>query len=127
MATTSMWVNPRNSVKSDMKNDRVTMGHKNPSSEQFQVDHSEQAAAWREKVASGNVGRGPTVGNAEAGPKRKGFLADKMAKAPAAQAICDAIGQRAGQPDVPKTNHQKNQGQVSPNTNVGRGPRKGNQ
>ena len=98
MATPSMWVNPRNSVKSDMKKDKVTLGHKSPSAEQFQVDHSEQAAAWREKIASGNVGRGPTVGNAKAGPKRGDFLAEKAAKAPAAQAICDAIGQRADEP-----------------------------
>ena len=73
-----------------------------------------------------NVGRGPTVGSGKSGPKRKAFIADKASKAPAAQAICDAIGARAGEPNVPKTNHQKNQGGVSPNTNVGRGPRKGN-
>lgn len=88
--------------------------------------YSEHISALRAKAASGNCGRGPTIGNAEAGPKRKDFISDKQSKVASAEEICNAIGARAGKPDVPPTNHQKNQGQISPNTNVGRGPRRGN-
>jgi len=125
MATKSMWTNPKNSVKSDMKKDKVTLGHKSPAPGVAMKDHEEQATAWREKAAKGNVGRGPTVGNAKTS-KRVEFLADKASKEPTARMIADSIGARAQQPQVPKTNYQKNQGQVSPNTNVGRGPTKGN-
>jgi hypothetical protein len=126
MATYNMWTNPKNSVKSDMKKDRPTQGHSNPSAQQYQVDHEEQASAWRERAAKGNVGRGPTTGNAEAGPKRRDFLANKAEKEASARMITDRIGERDNGPRVPKTNHQIRQGQVSPDTNVGRGPTRGN-
>lgn len=73
-----------------------------------------------------NQKRGPTVGNSGTPSKRTSFIADKASKQSAATEIVNAIGARATQPNVPKTNYEKNQGQVSPNTNKGRGPTKGN-
>lgn len=78
------------------------------------------------KTTKINQSRGPTIGNAGTPAKRSAFMSAKAAWAATATAIADAIGARAGKPDVPKTNHQKNQGQISPNTNKGRGPTKGN-
>lgn len=73
-----------------------------------------------------NQKRGPTVGNAGTPAKRSAFTKAKEAWGATASMIANAIGERAGKPDVPKTNHQKNQGQISPNTNKGRGPTRGN-
>lgn len=73
-----------------------------------------------------NQKRGPTVGNAGTVSKRNSFIADKASKQSAATEITNAIGARSLAPNVPKTNHEKNQGQVSPNTNKGRGPTRGN-
>lgn len=72
-----------------------------------------------------NQPQGPRVGNAGSPSKRASFTAAKEAWAATATAIANAIGARASQPDVPKTNREKNQGQISPNTKKGRGPTKG--
>ena len=77
-------------------------------------------------VSNVNQSRGPVVGNSGTPAKRSAFNTAKAAWAATATMICEAVGARAGEPQVPKTNHQKNQGQVSPNTNKGRGPTKGN-
>jgi len=73
-----------------------------------------------------NQKRGPTTGNAGTASKRAAFIKAKEAWGATAREIANAIGERSQKPDVPKTNHQKNQGQISPNTNKGRGPTKGN-
>ena len=73
-----------------------------------------------------NQKRGPTTGNAGTQSKLSAFNAAKAAWGATATMIANSIGARAGQPAVPKTNHEKNQGQISPNTNKGRGPTKGN-
>ena len=73
-----------------------------------------------------NQKRGPTVGNSGTASKRSAFNAAKEAWGATATMIANAIGERSQKPDIPKTNHQKNQGQISPNTNKGRGPTRGN-
>ena len=66
------------------------------------------------------------VGNQGTPSKRAAFIADKASKEGTAREISNAIGARSMAPEVPAISKQKNQGQVSPNTNKGRGPTKGN-
>lgn len=73
-----------------------------------------------------NQKRGPTCGNAGTPSKREAFKSDKASKQGAASEITNAIGARSMAPKVPTISKEKNQGQVSPNTNKGRGPTKGN-
>lgn len=73
-----------------------------------------------------NQKRGPTVGNAGTPSKRSSFAADKASKQSAATEIVNAIGARSMAPKVPTISKEKNQGQISPNTNKGRGPTRGN-
>lgn len=75
---------------------------------------------------SKNVGRGPTVGNKGNPTKRGEFKADKVTKEGTAREILGALAARADSPTTPTTNHEARQGQISPVTNKGRGPRKGN-
>lgn len=73
-----------------------------------------------------NSGRGPTVGNKGNPSKREEFKSDKVSKESAAREILGALAARADSPTTPTTNHEAKQGQISPVTNKGRGPRKGN-
>lgn len=66
------------------------------------------------------------IGNSGRPEKRQAFIADKAAKQATASEITAAIGARSQAPKVPSINNQPKQGQVSPDTNKGRGPRKGN-
>lgn len=73
-----------------------------------------------------NQKRGPTVGNAGTPTKRSAFTAMKESYRATAAAITQAIGARAGNPKSMPTVNDKNQDSISPNTNKGKGPRKGN-
>jgi hypothetical protein len=73
-----------------------------------------------------NQKRGPTVGNAGTPEKYSAFVAAKKAWGATATAIAAAIGARAGNPKSMPISHEKGQGSISPNTNKGRGPTKGN-
>ena len=66
------------------------------------------------------------VGNSGNPSKRSAFLADKAAKEGTAREIANAIGARAFNPSTMPVNKDKNQDSVSPNTNKGRGPTRGN-
>ena len=77
------------------------------------------------KDTKGNVGRGPTVGNAGTPAKREEFKANKASKEGTAREIANAIGARASNPPVPARQTEKNQGRVTGDVNKGRGPRKG--
>lgn len=73
-----------------------------------------------------NQRRGPTVGNAGTPSKRSAFTAMKESYRATAEAITAAIGARASNPKNMPVNTDKNQDSISPNTNKGRGPTKGN-
>ena len=73
-----------------------------------------------------NQKRGPTIGNAGNPSKVAGFKAAKAAFSATANEILVAVGLRAPGVDVPKTNHQRNQGAINGDVNKGRGPTKGN-
>ena len=66
------------------------------------------------------------VGNAGRPEKRSAFLADKAAKEGTAREIANAIGARAPDPKSMSISKEKNQGSISPSTNKGRGPTRGN-
>lgn len=73
-----------------------------------------------------NQKRGPTVGNAGSPSKRSAFTAMKESYAATARAITEAVGARATDPKSMPISKEKGQGSISPNTNKGRGPTKGN-
>ena len=73
-----------------------------------------------------NQSRGPRTGNQGRPSKRSAFIADKKSKEATAREITSRIGERASGVDVPKTNRQARQGSISPSTNKGRGPTRGN-
>ena len=69
------------------------------------------------------VGRGPTKGNETLGDKRTSFIAEKESFQAAATEITARYGQRG---DRAKATVDKNDSSIHPNTNVGRGPTRGN-
>jgi len=73
-----------------------------------------------------NQPQGPRVGNRGTPSKRSAFIAAKEAWAATAREIANAVGARATNPKSMTINRDKNQDQISPNTNKGRGPTRGN-
>lgn len=78
-------------------------------------------------VSDVNAKQGPKSGNQGDVTKRSSFAAAKESFAYIGRQVESLIGLRAGGVDVPKTNRQPRQGGISPDTNKGRGPTRGNQ
>ena len=73
-----------------------------------------------------NQTRGPTVGNAGSPDKRAAFRAQKESFAAAAEEITSAVARRADSPTTPTLAREARQRGISPVTNKGPGPRRGN-
>lgn len=78
-----------------------------------------------------NQARGPQTGNAGTPVKQKSFLAEKSDRSSRMSSLADMVSSAFGRrgsgmkPNQPATEDPKALRGISPNTNVGRGPRRG--